>query len=543
MRGCIYTQPTISESMTEEIRVYYGLQTDITEEKSLLECLCGGFDLALIPINAAMKLQNSDVAKNCVVEVTSEAGGFWENVQRAIQSSACKYFCIDILEDVYNMPAADVKRYINNLLTVIGPEKKISLQLALEGGRNDWHYWKNIQCDGLGVILNLRGVVGEYEVSRWQVEPVVGVIISEKIMESNDPRPILYMREVVGKLVSRRPPPAIFLSAKKESAFLLMKHLKQFAGSAKVEPYDDVLIEPLQPLRDNLDISVYEIFEEDSVKYRQYEHAMLEAISDIPKSQISVLVIGPGRGPLIERLLSVSRGNSREILVDAVEKNPKCLEILKHKNETMWSYNVNIYYKDARSCTKRNYDIIVSELIGSFGCNELAPEILSSFKRKNTIMIPESITNYVRPIYSKAICNLSGKQLQRPYLIKLLEFYPVSRFAQAWKFLFPDTESVDTSRYHEVHFHANHASHINGFEGVFCATLYKRIMIGIHPTLRVGCCKSWFPMIFPVKEAIVPLGLNFKFCIQRSIKEHVWYEWSFDDRVYNINGYAFRIEL
>lgn len=530
-------------SMIKEIKVYYGLKTDVVEKDALLKSLRKGFDLALVPFDTALKLQNSDVAKNCVVEVTSEAMGFWENVRLAIQSSACRYFCIDILEDIYNISTAVVKECIKNLLREVGPEKKISLRLALKGGCNDWLYWKNIQCDDLGVFLNLGGTMEEYEMSRWQVEPVVGVIIPEQTTESNDPSTILDLHKLIGRLVSRRMPPALFISPRQGSPFFLMKHLRQVIGSAKIGPYDDVLIEPLQPLRDNLDVSVYGIFEEDAVKYRQYEYAMLEAISDIAKSQISVLVIGPGKGALIERLLSVSRNYSCETLVDAVEKNPKCLEILKHKNGTMWDHKVNIYYQDARSYTQKSYDMIVSELIGSFGCNELAPEILRSFTQKNTIMIPESITNYIRPIYAKAISNLSEEQHQRPYLTKLREFYPVSEFAQAWRFHFPDTDSMDTSRYHETHFHASHVSHINGFEGIFSAVLYKQITIGIHPNLRMGCCKSWFPIIFPVKDALVQLGHNFKFSIQRVIKENVWYEWSFDNIVYNTNGHAFKIKL
>lgn len=44
---------------------------------------------------------------------------------------------------------------------------------------------------------------------------------------------------------------------------------------------------PLQPLFDNLDCGIYEVFEKDPVKYRQYELAIIKALEDkIPVSDI-----------------------------------------------------------------------------------------------------------------------------------------------------------------------------------------------------------------------------------------------------------------
>jgi protein arginine N-methyltransferase 5 len=49
----------------------------------------------------------------------------------------------------------------------------------------------------------------------------------------------------------------------------------------------------------------------------------------------------------------------------------------------------------------KKLDIIVSELLGSFGDNELSPECLynvQSFLNENGIMIPHSYMSYIRPV-------------------------------------------------------------------------------------------------------------------------------------------------
>lgn len=42
--------------------------------------------------------------------------------------------------------------------------------------------------------------------------------------------------------------------------------------------YNDYLQAPLQPLMDNLESGVYEVFEKDPVKYRLYEEAVFKAL-------------------------------------------------------------------------------------------------------------------------------------------------------------------------------------------------------------------------------------------------------------------------
>ena len=47
-----------------------------------------------------------------------------------------------------------------------------------------------------------------------------------------------------------------------------------------IKGYEDCLQNPLQPLMDNLESTVYEIFEKDPVKYSQYQKAIAQALLD-----------------------------------------------------------------------------------------------------------------------------------------------------------------------------------------------------------------------------------------------------------------------
>lgn len=69
--------------------------------------------------------------------------------------------------------------------------------------------------------------------------------------------------------------------------------------------FADVLQAPLQPLHDNLNAKIYEVFEKDSVKYIMYQKAIQMALIDkvaiaqIKSKIINVMIVGAGRGPLI----------------------------------------------------------------------------------------------------------------------------------------------------------------------------------------------------------------------------------------------------
>ena len=204
--------------------------------------------------------------------------------------------------------------------------------------------------------------------------------------------------------------------------------------------YQDYLQIPLQPLTDNLESMTYEVFEKDPVKYDLYEQAIRKALRDWadqrkatsgPDGKVVVVVAGAGRGPLVTRALKASRAENVPIDMWAVEKNPNAYVLLLRHNRERWKRQVRLEQSDMRSWkgpwrtdfsptpaeasriaatppevapTKKYYqvDILISELLGSFGDNELSPEcldgILHVLAKPHGISIPQSYTAWLTPI-------------------------------------------------------------------------------------------------------------------------------------------------
>lgn len=138
------------------------------------------------------------------------------------------------------------------------------------------------------------------------------------------------------------------------------------------------------------------------------------------------MVVGAGRGPLVQAVLNVSRLLSKEVKVYAVEKNPYAMNTLAHRNRFEWNSQVTLIKKDMREWeAPEPADILVSELLGSFGDNELSPECLDGaqrFLRSDTgISIPRQYTSFIAPLQSIKIFNeiknsrLPDKTLRQSY--------------------------------------------------------------------------------------------------------------------------------
>ncbi|KAJ1552272.1 methyltransferase protein, partial [Nowakowskiella sp. JEL0078] len=90
--------------------------------------------------------------------------------------------------------------------------------------------------------------------------------------------------------------------------------------------YHDYLQAPLQPLMDHLESATYEVFEQDPVKYRLYETAVEYALADRSHMDVIVLmVVGAGRGPLVDCSLRAASKLGANVRMYAVEKNPNAI--------------------------------------------------------------------------------------------------------------------------------------------------------------------------------------------------------------------------
>jgi type II protein arginine methyltransferase len=266
--------------------------------------------------------------------------------------------------------------------------------------------------------------------------------------------------------------------------------------------YLDALQQPLQPLSDHLEFQTYENFEQDPVKYAQYQSAMYHAMVDFVnrKRQMDcavesivalppatrtvsprhssdmdttcseaedkdhalsspskvttatnsaipyiVLVVGAGRGPLVTSCLRAYQQlqadpSVRDMIrrvqlsVFAVEKNPSAVLYLRsklHHADSEWAgAPIQIVHSDLRTLraaqlfatsTAQQANLVVSELLGSFGCNELSPECLDALfetdvcHHTDTISIPTRYTSHAAPVSS----------LKLHHAVKTQALYPI----------------------------------------------------------------------------------------------------------------------
>lgn len=315
--------------------------------------------------------------------------------------------------------------------------------------------------------------------------------------------------------------------------------------------YEDYLQAPLQPLMDNLDSGTYEVFERDPVKYDQYEKAIEAALRDRPPGRVVMMVVGAGRGPLVTRCLRAAENVERQVTIYAVEKNANAIVTLQTKNQLDWDDRVKLVFSDMRKWSPPELaDIMVSELLGSLGDNELSPECLDGaqrFLKSDGVSIPASYTAFVTPMQSPRIfaqVNLLGSydnNLQKkgpdavhetPYVVMLqaveglcftekkrdveMSLYGPKRIKivkECWKFEHPnaaiamDAQNLPMTNYHNVRtahlsFKASTEGVLHGFGGYFESVLYKDVEISTHPDTycqKSGEMSSWFPLWFPIK--------------------------------------------
>ncbi|GAA5858595.1 hypothetical protein JCM1840_001275 [Sporobolomyces johnsonii] len=331
--------------------------------------------------------------------------------------------------------------------------------------------------------------------------------------------------------------------------------------------YMDHLQQPLQPLMDNLEGETYEGFEKDPIKYRQYEEAVYKALLDRPESSTTtIFVVGAGRGPLVAGCLRAAERAQRKIAVTAVEKNPSAFVILQERSALEWGSQVKLVYSDMRSFNPREKaDIIVSELLGSFGDNELSPECLDGVMRTlkpDGISIPASYTSYLAPIstsrlhtevtnpqVASASTVVESKPAEQPYVVMFSAMHMLSaaggrlgvdKVQECWTFDHPrpdvvvDADGLPFTNHHNARsahltFHIPRAGICHGFAGYFEAVLYGDVTLSIHPERAAGDMLSWFPIFFPLAEPMyLPARSELDVQMWRltdNTKRRVWFEW------------------
>ncbi|ODQ48502.1 hypothetical protein PICMEDRAFT_14063 [Pichia membranifaciens NRRL Y-2026] len=338
--------------------------------------------------------------------------------------------------------------------------------------------------------------------------------------------------------------------------------------STLFSPY--ILQSPIEPIVDNLENETYKVFEQDSFKYEQYERAIMKALVDLHSSWTSnskphILFLGPGRGPLIDRffsaldLLSVS---SKDFIITAIERNPNVMILLNQKNVKYWNSEVRIVNADSRGYAHLDYkarnpkfNMVISELIGSFGCNELMPECIDSISTadlcdKNCIFIPQDLHCYVSPVFCPKLWKFasltSADKLYVPMLpeMEILLDFP----KEVWKFeskVRQTTLENTATIFHSFNRHNSRQCRVSmeptrkglthGLAGFFSSTLYDDVIVSNLPKPPgVDDAVSWLPAFFPIENPLnLYDGQEISLFIRRVCSlDSVWYEWSVECFLY-----------
>lgn len=384
----------------------------------------------------------------------------------------------------------------------------------------------------------------------------------------------------IGSLSSSEPTPAEASSRAKEKPKDPAPHLRYLRHLQQNQPlvppierfgqgYQDYLQSPLQPLTDNLESITYEVFEKDPVKYEWYERAIAAALSDLSNliaetRELIVAVVGAGRGPLVTRALKASEQTGVAMKCWAIEKNPNAFVLLERKKaaDPRWKGRVEVVKSDMRhwqgpstSDATVKVDILVSELLGSFGDNELSPECLDGVQHvlnpEHGVSIPQSYSAHLTPIstpklYSDLLSRPGSEKWELPYVVMLHQFDYLSTqdtpevpilpdVKEVWSFSHPlpsailehsrsragghydaggwtggDGNNEHNARSCSVSFTCKAAGLCHGLGGYFETVLYANsadtIELSTNPVTMQEKSKdmiSWFPIFFPLKVGLV----------------------------------------
>jgi len=208
---------------------------------------------------------------------------------------------------------------------------------------------------------------------------------------------------------------------------------------------------------------------------------------------------------------------------------------------------------------------LVSELLGSFGDNELSPECLDgaqAYLKEDGVSIPQAYTSYLAPLQSSKLYNeVRGSKAERgkppeapfemPYVVRLHNCSVLAKPKPVFTFTHPNkAEVIDNCRFLSIDFDVQEDALVHGFAGYFDSALYKDVMLSIVPETHSPGMFSWFPILFPIREPIlVTGGSTVTIDIWRRVtSKNVWYEWAFRcggqvSPIHNPKGRSYTIGL
>eukprot|EP01083_Nonionella_stella_P277341 942831_1 len=494
-------------------------------------------------------------------------------VNSLVQGQSCSYLKL-------NVPVA--------LADPKDSKKKGDTHNVLDDAANkSWQTWNRLRtlCDSdnkLCVALEFGDDLPSIDLcERWLGEPVQTIVIpTSAFMSNDDGMPVLSTQHkaLLAKFVDLGVQVIIRGSCQnKKGMWIYQTYITDFAlrlpeltkQKQMEKGFHDYLQSPLQPLQDNLQSQTYETFERCPVKYSQYEKAITGALTDAftPDQTVVIMVVGAGRGPLVNCSLRAAAAAKRKVKIFAIEKNSSAVVILNMMKRAHWKERVTVVSTDMRVWEPtEKADILVSELLGSWGDNELSPECLDGaqrFLKDGGISIPQSYTSFVSPVSCQSLWANARrldpkeirKNLETPYVVKLHNAHRLTPTRALFKFVHPNPRASDgpknNERYKSIQFVAPHDTTVHGFAGYFESVLYKDVIISINPSTFSDGMVSWFDIFIPLRNPVTvkkgeKIDAHFWRCVSPETNK-VWYEWCLfsptSTAIHNPNGRSYHVGL
>ncbi|SCU89918.1 LAME_0E06172g1_1 [Lachancea meyersii CBS 8951] len=475
-----------------------------------------------------------------------------------------------------------------------------------------WELWCTVRriC---GYHLNLtislalpRDKVPSCVLQRWLAEPVTCLLVSSSIFATNqhnypvlnkfNQQIIFEFQKINGCSQAKLSELCVILHGVEKYGFqvkggelayleyiiyLLKRGDKAMLAESNMHNLSEPrLMPPLDPFSTDISNTVYHTFEQDRTKYQMYGKAITKALQKlIADSSVSakdngplvVLIAGAGRGPLVdETYMAVAGLKITQCRIIALEKSPRAALYLQKRKHEYWKDSVEIVKDDAcswRSDTK--VDLCISELLGSFGCNELSPECLLNVEKysckETTLFVPQSYSSYIAPISApllhQTLGNLNDSNaMDKPWIIHNIPHCITStKINETWFFQHP-LAYTKLSKSAVTDFKIKNKCEIHGLIGFFNATLYDDVSLSILPDgstvkraesltedqgITTGLyvkgehtpdMTSWSPIVFPLKQPFfISDDSELEVFMTRNhdqVSGKFWYEWSVSSYVY-----------
>lgn len=353
----------------------------------------------------------------------------------------------------------------------------------------------------------------------------------------------------------------------------------------ETSPPLDYLLKQWQPQSEMLDSDQYHAMMTDPVKYLLYQDAIYHAMVDQRIVKLSrpgvagwmnmtVCVAGAGFGKLVDMTIAAAEreNGATSVKIIIIEHNPVAIVQLHTLRGTRWAnHSIEIHQGDMRLVAEQmpaSVDIFVSELLGGFGDNELAPECLAGSKimlRPDGVMIPQSTVSYIAPVaftnYRHAqqikndranamwVIDRNAAEFDIPFLPTLnsptrlkKKFTLLAIPKQVFTFNYPEQQirhgGFVAARVAMVEFTKSNSvstttTRAHGLAGFFECNLYKNIWFGSVPGRATPNLREWLPVFFPTQH---PFSLPASVMMRRAADfdtNSVFYEWAVIDGATN----------